>query len=99
MYLVDHCSRVSNPLADIPRDLLMQDVEDFAKEHDLQDIVLDLKKGALVAQNPPGFEDLDELSSEEKDALRFEISHKWRHPLKLYLTIAICSIGAAVQYE
>lgn len=90
-------AKISNPLADIPRDLLMQDVEDFAREHDLQDIVSDLKKGAIVAQNPSGFEDMAELSAEEKDALRFEVTHKWKHPFKLYLTIAICSIGAAVQ--
>ena len=76
----------------------MKDVEDFAAEHDLNDIVPDLKKGAIVAQNPGGFDEMEEISEEEKDALRFEVTNKWRHPSKLYITIIICSIGAAVQY-
>jgi hypothetical protein len=77
----------------------MKDVEDFAAEHDLHDIIGDLKKGALVAQNPAGFNEMEELSPEEKDALRFEVTNKWTHPMRLYVTIVICSIGAAVQYE
>jgi hypothetical protein len=76
----------------------MKDVEAFAAEHDLHDIIPDLKKGAIVAQNPGGFDEMEELSAEEKDALRFEVTHKWRHPSKLYITIIVCSIGAAVQY-
>lgn len=77
----------------------MKDVEDFAAEHDLHDIVPDLKKGALVAQNPGGFDEMEEISPEEKEALRFEVTNKWRHPGKLYMTIIVCSIGAAVQYS
>jgi hypothetical protein len=50
----------------------MKDVEDFAAEHDLHDIVPDLKKGALVAQNPADFDKLEEFSPEQKEALRFE---------------------------
>lgn len=42
------------------------------------------------------FERLD-LSEDEKEALRVEVSHKWKHPMKLYVTIVVCSIGAAVQ--
>lgn len=89
--------RVSNPLADIPKDLLMRDVEEFATQSGLTDIIPGLKKGALIAQNPAGYEDLEKISQEEKDVLRHEILHKWRHPLKLHITIIVCSIGAAVQ--
>lgn len=42
------------------------------------------------------FERLD-LAEDEKEALRVEVQYKWRHPLKLYVTIVVCSIGAAVQ--
>jgi hypothetical protein len=49
-----------------------------------------------VAQNPAGFEDLD-LAEDEKDALRVEVNKKWTHPWKLYMTVIVCSIGAAVQ--
>jgi MFS family permease len=38
-----------------------------------------------------------DLEEDEKDALRTEVSRKWKHPAKLYITIVICSIGAAVQ--
>lgn len=40
---------------------------------------------------------MEELHEDEKEVIRYEIAHKWRHPLRLYYTIAICSIGAAVQ--
>lgn len=56
-----------------------------------------LQKGALVAQNPAGYESLPELDDDERSALRVEVTKKWNHPWKLYITIAVCSIGAAVQ--
>lgn len=56
-----------------------------------------LKKGALVAQDPPAFEQVEELDEEERDALRNEVLHKWRQPGALYFTVILCSIGAAVQ--
>jgi hypothetical protein len=37
------------------------------------------------------------LVGEDKQHLRFEKEHKWKHPLQLYITIIVCSIGAAVQ--
>lgn len=76
----------------------MTDVERFAKEREMTDISGLLKKGALVAQDPASFETIKELDEDEKTALRREITHKWSHPRVLYLTIALCSIGAAVQY-
>lgn len=91
-------SRVSNPLADVPLDVLMQDVEDFAREKELTDVTDLLKKGARIAQDPTNYEQIETLDQTERDALRFEVEHKWRHPFKLYFTIVVCSIGAAVQY-
>lgn len=89
--------RVSNPLIGVPYETLMRDVEDFAREHDLEDIIDHLKKGALVAQDPNGFDNIEMLVEEDKQHLRFEKQHKWKHPLQLYVTIIVCSIGAAVQ--
>ncbi|KAJ8107610.1 hypothetical protein OPT61_g8745 [Boeremia exigua] len=90
-------AKVSNPLIGVPHETLMRDVEDFAREHDLEDIVEHLKKGALVAQNPNGYESIEILVEEDRQHLRFEKQHKWKHPLQLYITIIVCSIGAAVQ--
>lgn len=56
-----------------------------------------LQKGALVAQDPPSFESVEELDEAERDALRNEVLHKWRQPVALYFTVILCSIGAAVQ--
>lgn len=56
-----------------------------------------MKKGALVARDPANFENVEELSEEDKVFLRDEVTHKWRHPKSLYFTIITCSVGAAVQ--
>ncbi|KAI5858782.1 hypothetical protein BZA05DRAFT_382426 [Tricharina praecox] len=90
-------AKIQNPLADIPREQLMRDVSAFATEHGLEEATGLLQRGALVAQDPANFESVKELTEEEKEHLRFEISHKWKHPNALYMTIIICSIGAAVQ--
>ncbi len=90
--------RIKNPLAGIPRDTLLRDVEQFAQDNDLADITDVLKRGALVAQDPPNFESVEGITEEEKDAIRNEVLHKWRQPKALYFTVILCSIGAAVQY-
>ncbi|KAK3655644.1 hypothetical protein LTR56_003293 [Elasticomyces elasticus] len=89
-------AKVSNPLADIPYQELLHDVEVFAREKGLEDKLGLLQRGALIAQDPANFEALD-LEEDEKDAIRHENAHKWSHPWKLYFTIIVCSIGAAVQ--
>ncbi|KAJ3938230.1 uncharacterized protein N0V96_011919 [Colletotrichum fioriniae] len=78
----------------------MRDVEAFCTEHGLQEEIAVFRKGALVAQDPEGYETLtgsEALDEAEITALREEVTHKWRLPKKLYLTIITCSIGAAVQ--
>lgn len=75
----------------------MNDVEFFCSEKGLTERVDLIKKGALIAQDPTGFERVETLSESEREALRFEAAHRWRHPLALYFTIIVCSIGAAVQ--
>jgi hypothetical protein len=109
-------ARIKNPLAGIPRAQLVNDVEAFAKEKDLTDILPILTKGAIcqlltstiiyfsfvpqlqkVAQNPLDFEKLDVLDDSERDIIRHEYAHRWSHPLALYVTIFVCSVGAAVQ--
>lgn len=56
-----------------------------------------LIKGALVAQNPAGIDDITELNDEDRRILREEVTHKWKHPRILYLTIVLNSIAAAIQ--
>ncbi|KAI9703393.1 MAG: hypothetical protein M1820_005865 [Bogoriella megaspora] len=90
-------AKISNPLADIPHDTLMRDVEQFAEEKGLTDLTDVLKRGALVAQDPARYERIETLTVEERERLSFEATHRWKHPAALYFTIILCSIGAAVQ--
>jgi hypothetical protein len=84
----------TNPLVGIPHDELMRDVEIFAAESGLEEHVELLRKGALLAQDG---EYASQLGEEEQLALRQEVTHKWKHPKTLYLTIVLNSIAAAVQ--
>ncbi|KAL1968961.1 hypothetical protein VTN77DRAFT_795 [Rasamsonia byssochlamydoides] len=88
---------IKNPLTGIPREQLLQDVEDYANEYGLVDILPLLKKGALVAQNSRNFEAIEELDENERRALREEVTHRWKHPFILYYTIVLNSIAAAIQ--
>ena len=84
-------------MAGIPRATLFHNVEEFVRDSNLSVDVELFKRGALVAQNPPAFEQIPELEEAERDALRNEVLHKWRQPRSLYFTVILCSIGAAVQ--
>ena len=84
-------------MAGIPRATLLQNVEDFARDANMTDQLPLLQKAALVAQDPPSFESVEELDDAERDALRNEVLHKWRQPTALYFTVILCSVGAAVQ--
>ena len=75
----------------------MADVEQFAAENGLTDIIPLLRKGALVAQRPHTFEQIPELDEAERQALRNEVTHRWRNPKILYFTIILNSIAAAIQ--
>lgn len=56
-----------------------------------------LTKGAFVAKDPPAFESVEDLTEDEKTAIRNEVLHKWRQPKAPFFTIILCSVGAAVQ--
>jgi len=89
--------RIQNPLAGISHDLLMSQVAEFAERNLLSEHTALLQKGALVAQDPARFEQVEGLTDVEVEALRDEVIHKWRQPYAMYFTVILCSIGAAVQ--
>ncbi|GFP59747.1 hypothetical protein ACSS6W_009687 [Trichoderma asperelloides] len=89
---------IRNPLKGIPQDTLFANVEEFQRTKGLpSDILPLLQRGALVAQNPAAFESINELEEDEKQALREEATHRWKHPWSLYYTIGLSSIAAAIQ--
>lgn len=90
-------AKIKNPLAHVPHNELVADVENFAKEHGLVEMTPLLIRGAFVAKDPPNFESVEGITEDEKEAIRNEVLHKWRQPKALYFTIILCSVGAAVQ--
>lgn len=80
----DEDTEDKNPLAGLTKEDLLADVEAFAREKNLEHILGDLKRGALVAQDPRSFEALDELSEDEKVLLRREKTHRWSQPFMMY---------------
>jgi hypothetical protein len=89
--------RIRNPLVGVPKTELLSDVSLFAKERQLEDIEPLLVKGALVAQSPALFEEIEELDDGERLALREEVTHRFKLPKILYYTIILNSIAAAIQ--
>ena len=90
-------ARIRNPLAGIPHDQLLLDVEEFAREKELLDILPFLSKGAVLAQNPAEYLTLKELDPADREIIGHEYTHRWSHPWPLYMTIILCSVGAATQ--
>lgn len=80
-------AKLRNPLHGLSREQLMNDVDRFAKEKGLEDHIEGFRRGALLAQHPDRFEQMDELSENDKEQLRIEKLHRWRHPFMLYCTI------------
>jgi len=76
--------KLRNPLAGLSKDELFRDVEQFAAEKGLIDIMELLKNGALAAQSPKDFENIAELSDEDKNYLRLEQTKRWKQPWMMY---------------
>ncbi|KAL4926250.1 sugar porter family MFS transporter [Aspergillus undulatus] len=90
-------AKIKNPLADLTETQVLRDVEEFAQEYDLADLLPDLRKGSLIARDPDNFRAVPGITPEEVQVIQDETDHKWRQPRALYFSIILCSIGAAVQ--
>lgn len=89
--------KFENPLAGIPKAKLFQEVEKFCRDYDLMEKIEVMKKGALVAQSPLRYHEIEELSDEDIAILQHEKSHKWDQPWMLYWLTVMCAMGAATQ--
>ena len=76
--------KLRNPLAGFSREQLLDDVTAFAKAKSLEYALDDLKKGALIAQRPKAFEDIEDLSEDERVLLRNEWGKRWKQPWMMY---------------
>ncbi|KAF2871278.1 hypothetical protein BDV95DRAFT_595142 [Massariosphaeria phaeospora] len=88
---------IRNPLAALSREQLFSDVDTFARENGLLDALPMLRKGALVAQSPALFKEIEELDEHERTALREETTHRFKLPRTLYACLFLNSIAAAIQ--
>ncbi|KAJ7291226.1 sugar transporter [Mycena rebaudengoi] len=92
-------AKIQNPLHGIPQKVLLARVAAFAKEKELEDVLPFLEKGALIAQNPSGYDKLEILDDADRETISRETTHKWSHPRALYYTVILCSVAAAVQNQ
>ncbi|KIX06369.1 uncharacterized protein Z518_04345 [Rhinocladiella mackenziei CBS 650.93] len=93
-----HLSAVfENPLADIPKEQLLEEVETFCRDNNLMEYVDAFRKGAMVAQRPREIGDIAELTPEDREVLTREHTHRWSQPWTLYWLVVMCSLAAAVQ--
>jgi sugar porter (SP) family MFS transporter len=89
---------IRNPLKDISRAQLLKNVTEFHRSRGLpEESLVFLRKGAIIAQNPAGFEDEEDLDEDDRQCLRDEVTRRWHHPWPLYYTIFLNSIAAAIQ--
>ncbi|GFZ45708.1 hypothetical protein JCM24511_03437 [Saitozyma sp. JCM 24511] len=88
-------ARLANPLGDLTDEEVMNNAAEFARANNL-DVEL-FRKGGLIAKRPSRFEMMSELSEQDKEVLRREITHKWDQPWILYNLVIACSVAAAVQ--
>lgn len=60
----------------IPREKLLQQADDFTREYGFEDRSELFRKAALLAQSPKKFEEMPELTEDEKEAIRRETTRK-----------------------
>ncbi|KAL4810310.1 hypothetical protein BDV18DRAFT_55872 [Aspergillus unguis] len=90
-------AKIKNPLADLTETQVLRDVEEFAQEYELTDLLPDLRKGSLIARDPENFRAVPGITPEDVQVIQDETDHRWRQPRALYFSIILCSVGAAVQ--
>ena len=93
----DIWQRIRNPLLGISKEDLRTQVTGFCRGNGFEHHEDVFFRGALAAQNPDSYEQFDELTEDDKYYLRRERTHKWHLPKDLYYSIALCSLGSAIQ--
>ncbi|GJN92927.1 hypothetical protein Rhopal_005970-T1 [Rhodotorula paludigena] len=88
---------MANPLIGKSQEELFRDVDEWCERIGLTESRDLFYKAALVAQDRANFERLTQLSEEEKDILRREVSNPYLQSKTLYWTVFMCSMSAVVQ--
>ncbi|KAI7583699.1 hypothetical protein D0869_03323 [Hortaea werneckii] len=88
---------VENPLKSASKEQVVYDAEAFARDNGMPEHAELFGRAALVARDPEKFDQVTELSDDERKALAYEHTHKWHGPTMLWYSIGLCAIGAATQ--
>ena len=81
-----YAAKLVNVLHGQTKDELYANVDHFVHHYGLDDKLEVFRKGALVAQHPHNYQQMPELSAEDKASLTYEKAHKWSNPWMLYYT-------------
>ncbi|RYP59585.1 hypothetical protein DL770_010170 [Monosporascus sp. CRB-9-2] len=93
-------AKLHNPLLGMSEADVLADVDRWVEAKGLEEHRDAFHKGGLIARvqyRQEGFEEISMLSQGEKQILRDEIVHKWRHPFMLYFLCVLCAGSAIVQ--
>lgn len=92
-------AKLANPLAGFTHDELKKQGLRFSITHQVGDEedIRAFEMGAVLAQAPEKFEEIEGLTEDELQVLRQEFTNRWSQPPLMYVVIMICSICAAVQ--
>ncbi|KAH8556074.1 hypothetical protein BGW37DRAFT_450874 [Umbelopsis sp. PMI_123] len=67
------------------------------RENGLEDYADVIKRGALLANDPDNWEKRTDITEEEKEVLRREVTHRWHQPAQMYFLAAVGAMAACVQ--
>lgn len=94
-------AQIHAPFDRLDEKAINEKIEQFVQETGLRDYHQHFLKGAFLAQNERAFSNPHEdglmLTDDEKECLRRESEHRWKHPGALWQLVALCAVGAAVQ--
>jgi hypothetical protein len=93
-------AKMANPLAGLTGDELRRAGREYGEKNDIvaEEDLRALEVGAILAQEPEQLARIKGLvSAEEMRELEREYTHKFSHPVLLYIVIVMCSVCAAVQ--
>ena len=92
-------AKLANPLAGISHAQLEEMGAMYARKHHIGDEadVRAFRMGAILAQEPRRFAQIQGLTGLELEVLQKEFENRWSQPKLMYMVIALCSTCAAVQ--
>lgn len=81
----------------VSKEQTVEDARIFAEKNEMAELADLFGRAALVARDPEDFNQVTELTEEERHALTYEHEHKWNGPFMLWYSVGLCAVGAATQ--